>query len=72
MVMLDDQQVTDLECFKNKTHKMTVPIGITNKILIFLLVCYLEARPKDKWSSRRAAKPYYCHKTLPATASQPF
>ena len=37
MVMLDDQQATDLECFKNKTHKMTVPIGITNKILIFFV-----------------------------------
>ena len=39
--------------------------------LIFLLGSYLKARPKERWKSRRLAKPFYCYNTLPRTAYMP-
>ena len=36
------------------------------------LVSCLKAQPMERWLNSRAAKPFYCHKTLPAKACQLF
>ena len=38
----------------------------------FLLVSCLKAQPMERCFSRKGAKPFYCHNTLPATAYQLF
>ena len=51
----------------NDTFYTFRPIYKHNTFLLLLVSC-LKAKPMERWSSRRAAKPFYWHNTLPATA----
>ena len=53
-----------------RTKKFFVEQGRSHPKHVFFLVYRLKAQPMERWSSRRAAKPFCCHNTFPATAYQ--
>ena len=45
----------------NKLRRINKLLSLLLLLFFFLLVYCLKAQPMERWFSRRAAKPFYCH-----------